>query len=335
MTQSQTSVSDESWKEGPGTANGLDDGVVRRSSRARATAAAGFSKKPDIPLEKLHEVWVNGGVVAAGVRDTSAAHASHEHERVGTAARVWRAESFGSHVAVKEWKGGMDGFQDEVLALRLLSHPRIVRLLGADLSTETMYLEWAPKGDLYEYGVKHGRDRDVYVSKVMHYIPQWAHQLGSALAVVHAAGIIHYDVKPANVLLSHGLSLILADFSHSMYSGTDPAAWRQLTPVVGTLQWAAPEALASGPTAFVTPASDMYAAGLTLWSTAVGMEVPYAHQGFRSQQEAATFVATERPTCVGGWPEDWRRTFARLWHRQAGKRMTAAELAATKLSSIE
>ena len=257
-----------------------------------------------------------------------------ESEVVGVAARVWKSSSFGAPVAVKRWRENTAGFTNELTSLLLLSHPRIVRLFSALSAKETLFLEWADRGDLLQFGLKWSGNSDKYREKVMKHIPRWARELGEALSAVHAVGLIHYDVKPANVLLSPSLSLILADFSHALFTGTDPALFPSLSPSVGTLEYAAPEALATGERQRVTPLSDSYAAGMTLWSTASVMETPFAERQFRSAAEAAAVVVTERPQVNSGWPEDWRRFFARIWAKKADKRLSSRELALVELSDI-
>ncbi len=83
-------------------------------------------------------------------------------------------------------------------------------------------------------------------------------QLLDALAAVHAAGLVHGDVKPANLLLEPTGTgrphLRLSDFGVAA-----PVGHRRAGPV-GTLGYAAPECRVAGP---ADPASDVHAAAVT------------------------------------------------------------------------
>jgi eukaryotic-like serine/threonine-protein kinase len=79
-------------------------------------------------------------------------------------------------------------------------------------------------------------------------------QLLDALAAVHERGIVHGDVKPANLLVRDGVRphLLLSDFGVSATAGS-------LAPVAGTPAFLAPERRAG---AAPDPSQDVYAAGL-------------------------------------------------------------------------
>jgi serine/threonine protein kinase len=86
---------------------------------------------------------------------------------------------------------------------------------------------------------------------------RWLAQAAAALDFVHAAGIVHRDVKPANLLLDAYGDLRLADFGVA-YGGTREAL-TATGAVVGTPGYVAPE-VAGG--AAATAASDRYSLGV-------------------------------------------------------------------------
>ena len=98
-------------------------------------------------------------------------------------------------------------------------------------------------------------------------------QLGQALQAVHAAGLIHGDVKPHNIFLCGPLdepaSIKLIDFGFAQISATDTPVDGDM--VAGTLEYMAPEQLLSDP---IDARSDIYSFGVVLfrWLTA---ELPF------------------------------------------------------------
>ena len=100
--------------------------------------------------------------------------------------------------------------------------------------------------------------------------------LGSGLAAVHAAGILHRDVKPANVIVTRDprIQLRLFDFGVAKLAGATEAVDRKLTQngaILGTIEYM-PEALLSQPTN--DHRADIYALGVTLYECLTGA-VPF------------------------------------------------------------
>lgn len=106
---------------------------------------------------------------------------------------------------------------------------------------------------------------------------QWMGQLLSALEHLHRHGVVHRDVKPANLLLAPDGNLKLADFGIARRSGD-----RLVQDSSGTPNYMAPEQMRGGAP---DPRSDLYAAGIVLYEMLTGSR-PYAGTAFEVMQQA-------------------------------------------------
>jgi hypothetical protein len=102
-------------------------------------------------------------------------------------------------------------------------------------------------------------------------------QVGNGLDAIHAAGLVHRDVKPANVLLGDtggGDHAYITDFGVARNVATE-SGLTQTGRFVGTLDYVAPEQISGGA---VDARTDVYALGCLLFKLLTG-EVPYPRDG--------------------------------------------------------
>jgi serine/threonine-protein kinase len=97
-------------------------------------------------------------------------------------------------------------------------------------------------------------------------------QACAGLEHAHRAGLVHRDVKPANLLLTEDGTLKVADFGIAHAVGGTRVT--EVGTVLGTAAYLSPEQALGE---VVTPASDIYSLGMCLYELAAG-EPPYGHE---------------------------------------------------------
>jgi WD40 repeat protein len=110
-----------------------------------------------------------------------------------------------------------------------------------------------------------------------------AHEIAQGLNYLHSCGIIHRDLKSANVLLDACNTAKLSDFGLARVKGETGS---QTKMAAGTAGWIAPELSLDEP---YSTSSDVYAYGMTLWEIC-SRQIPFAKEG--NQVVVATRVAT-------------------------------------------
>lgn len=143
-------------------------------------------------------------------------------------------------------------------------------------------------------------------------------RLAEALAYVHAQGVVHRDVKPANVLLDCERSVKLTDFGIVRLLG-DNARHTGTNQMIGTAAYLAPEQVTGQP---VTPATDVYSLGLLLLEASTGERV---YPG--TALESALARLHQPPRIPDELPAAWRELLGRMTAIDPGARPSAAEVA--------
>lgn len=182
---------------------------------------------------------------------------------------VWlcRDSVLGRQVAVKQL-GGLPGETAPHLARSLrearasaaLSHPHVVSIYDAIEDSDRVWLvmEYVPSRTLSELTSEEGPlppRRAAFIGA----------QIADGLAVAHAGGTVHRDVKPSNVLVGDDDLAKIADFGIARH--VDDETLTQTGMVTGTPMFFSPQ-LARGVPA--TPADDVWALGATLFTVVEG-----------------------------------------------------------------
>ena len=142
-------------------------------------------------------------------------------------------------------------FRREARTAAGLSHPNLVGVYDYSEENERPYLvmQFVPGEDLAaKIARQEAVDRD-----------QLARELLEALAHIHAAGILHRDVKPANVIVEPDGTAKLIDFGIALPQ--DATALTRTGLVLGTERYAAPEVMEGRP---ASERSDLYSVGVVL-----------------------------------------------------------------------
>ena len=120
-------------------------------------------------------------------------------------------------------------------------------------------------------------------------------QTAAALDAAHGAGLVHRDVKPANILLE-GDHVFLTDFGISREGGAD-ATITTTGQVLGSPDYVSPEQADAG---VATPRSDLYSLGAVLYVALTG-EAPFPRDSHLAKLNAHGHAERPKPSAVAPW----------------------------------
>ncbi|MCO5984623.1 serine/threonine protein kinase [Actinoallomurus spadix] len=219
---------------------------------------------------------------------------------------VWRArdELLGRDVAVKElvFPPNLSARDKETMRGRMmreartaarLSHPGVVRIFDVVEAEERPWIvmELIPSA----------RSLSEILDEEGVLAPAAAARIGlevlAALSAAHAAGVLHRDVKPGNILISPDRRAVLGDFGIAVAEG-EPTLTRSGV-LIGSPAYLSPEQARGGP---LTPASDLWSLGATLY-TAVEGETPFHRDNVMATLTAIITDPPNPPRRAGPlWP---------------------------------
>ena len=217
----------------------------------------------------------------------------------GGMATVWIADDpvLSRRVAVKILRsdlaideGTRARFRHEAIAAARLSHPNIVSTYdtGDDDGVAYIVMELIDGPTLRHLIDQRG---GLPVAEVI----RIGKQVADALDAAHRAGLVHRDVKPANVLVPPAGPVKVTDFGIAKAAGTDDLT--RTGTVMGTARYLSPEQVNGRPTDART---DVYALGLLLYEALLG------HPPFGGDTDIATAMArltTSAPAVRAERPE--------------------------------
>ncbi len=244
-------------------------------------------------------------------------------------ATVWRARDtvLDRWVAVKRLLPDANNdpvvserFRREALSAARLSHPGIVTVYdtGEDENGPFIVLELVEGETLADLLNRDG-SLDVAATAAM------VRQVADALDYAHGQGVIHRDVKPANLIVASDGTVQLTDFGIAR-SANDPTTITKPGAVVGTLAYLAPEVIEGGG---ITPASDIYSLG------AVTYEMLTGDPPFRAENVGALVTAIRNgdAPALDGIPDPVAETVLEAMSTDpAGRPATAGEFAANLIA---
>ena len=204
-----------------------------------------------------------------------------------------RDEVLDRPVAVKLLKPGFGEtdigtrFRREGRTAAKLSHPNIVQVYDAGegefegRETSFIVMEYVPGGDLKRLLDERGALSGGELARLS--------GVAAGLAHAHARGVIHRDIKPHNILLDENRRPKLADFG--IARALDATFATRTGSYLGTALYSSPEQLRGEG---VTPKSDIYSLGATLYQAATG-QPPFVG----SPIEIASQHVSKEPTPPG------------------------------------
>ena len=215
-------------------------------------------------------------------------------------------------------------FQEEARALSRLEHDHLVRVrrVGRDADQYYHVMDFVEGRTLEQVMASRG---PLPVDRAVELLAQ----IMSALDVVHRAGIVHRDVKPANVMLTPQGRAVLMDFG--VAKSWDRETLTTLGSILGTPEYMAPEQAQGGP---VDGRADIYALGAVLYHMLAG-EPPFRGDSSiaiirRHIEEPVPSVRAKRSDL----PDDVDRIIGRAMAKSADERYAGMADMARDLSAL-
>lgn len=199
-------------------------------------------------------------------------------------------------------------FRVEAANLRAVSSPHVPQFL--DCGPDWLATRFVDGTDLATV-----LDEEVTLPPAV--VMQVLREAAAGLVAAHAAGVLHRDVKPSNILLGIA-GVVVTDFGASL--GRAQQRLTRTGNVMGTAEYLAPELLTGPP----TPAADVYALACCLYEALLGAPP------FRGRNPVATAIAhvdRELPPLPAGVPAELAALLRSMADKDPARRPTMAAVA--------
>ncbi len=197
----------------------------------------------------------------------------------------------------------VERFCREVRAAARLTHPNIVTAYDAEHTGDTTFLvmEYVEGVTLAQLVLERG---PLPIAEACGCVRQAALGLQHA----HERGMVHRDVKPANLIRCPDGTVKVLDFGLAMLTAERGEALTSENAVMGTLDYMAPEQAEDARSADIR--ADVYSLGCTLWFLLTG-SVPYPAATpvlkiLAHREQPLPSLGQARPTRRRSWPRSWR-----------------------------
>lgn len=208
------------------------------------------------PQRRLGSVYILDEVIGSGVQGTVWKGRKEDSEQP-LAFKILRRD-------LTSEPGVVDAFLRERETLRRITSPNVIEVhdIVAENGTLGLVMDYVDGGDLDDLIRSHGALEPAMIAYL-------GANIAAGLGAVHAAGVVHGDIKPANILIDSSTTPgtpKIADFGIARIC--DSTAATRTAVGMGTLVYMAPEASAGVPP---SPAKDVYALGIVLYQLACGV----------------------------------------------------------------
>ena len=181
------------------------------------------------------------------------------------------------HLAGTERADALARFFHEARVMASLRHPNVVAVLDMDEAARRIVMELAAGGTLRDVLRERG-------ARPLRRCIERHGQILSALGAAHRRGIVHCDLKPANLMFRRdvdlpGVEVMLGDFgvAHLPDAAGEVQTVKKRAEAIGTLAYMAPEQRRGE----VTPAADLYACAVVLFEHVTG-KTPWSRERLMS-----------------------------------------------------